>query len=88
MAQHKSAKTRIRRNERRSRINQARRGRIRTFIRNVEVAIDSGDRAAAADAFRKAMPEIMRGGTKGILHKNTIARKLSRLNARINRMAA
>ena len=83
MANHKSAATRIRRNARRAVINGARRARIRTFVRKLEEAIASGDKDAAREAFRAAQPEIHRGVTKGVLHKNTAARKLSRLNARV-----
>jgi small subunit ribosomal protein S20 len=83
MANHKSAKTRIRRNERREVINGARRGRIRTFIKKVEAAIESGDKDAAAAALKAAQPEIHRGITRGVLHKNTASRKISRLNAAV-----
>jgi small subunit ribosomal protein S20 len=83
MATHKSAKTRIRRNERRETINGARRGRIRTFIKKVEAAIEAGDKDAATAALKAAQPEIHRGITKGILHKNTASRKISRLNAAV-----
>lgn len=83
MANHASSKKRIRRNERRAEINGARRGRIRTFIKKVELALMGGDAAAAEAAFKDAQPEIHRGIAKGVLHKNTAARKLSRLSARI-----
>jgi small subunit ribosomal protein S20 len=83
MANHKSAKTRIRRNARREVINGARRGRIRTFIKKVEAAIESGDKDAAAAALKAAQPEIHRGITRGVLHKNTASRKISRLNAAV-----
>jgi small subunit ribosomal protein S20 len=83
MANHKSAKTRIRRNARREVINGARRGRIRTFIKKVEAAIEAGDKNAAAEALKVAQPEVHRGVTKGVLHKNTAARKLSRLSAAV-----
>ena len=62
--------------------------RIRTFVKKVESAIASGDQTAARDAFRLAQPELMRGGKRGLLHRNTIARKLSRLSRRIKEMAA
>lgn len=88
MAHHASAKKRIRRNARRFEINHARMGRIRTSVKKVEAAIESGDHAAAKDAFKNAMPELMRGRSKGILHANTVARKISRLNARIKALAA
>lgn len=83
MANHKSAKTRIRRNERRRIINGARRGRIRTHIKKVEAAIEAGDKDAAAEALKDAQPEIHRGVTRGVLHKNTAARKISRLSAAV-----
>ncbi len=84
MAHTKSAKKRIRQNERRRRINRSRISRIRTFVKKVELAIASGDREAAAAALRAAQPEVMRGVTKGVLHRNTAARKISRLARRIN----
>ncbi len=84
MAQHKSAKKRIRQTERRTEVNRARMSRVRTFIRTVEDAIASGDKDAAAAALRAAQPEIMRGVTKGVLHRNTAARRISRLAARVN----
>jgi small subunit ribosomal protein S20 len=83
MANHKSAEKRIRQTEKRTAVNRARRSRIRTFVKNVEEAIASGDKNAALEAFKKAQPEMQRGVTKGVLHKNTVARKISRLNARI-----
>ena len=87
MAHHKSAKKRIRRNARRAVCNGARVGRIRTFLKKVELAIASGDRASAQAAYRSAQPELHRGVTKGVLHRNTAARKLSRLSTRIKAMA-
>ncbi|MDX1711074.1 MAG: 30S ribosomal protein S20 [Rhodovibrionaceae bacterium] len=83
MAHHKSAKKRIRRNARREDVNRARVSRIRSFVKKVETAISSGDQGAANAALREAQPEIHRGVTKGVLHKNTAARKISRLNRRI-----
>ncbi|NYZ12916.1 30S ribosomal protein S20 [Azospirillum sp. RWY-5-1] len=83
MANHKSAEKRIRQTERRTEVNRARVSRIRTFVKKVELAIASGNKDAAAEAFKAAQPEIMRGATKGVLHRNTVARKLSRLSARI-----
>lgn len=83
MANHKSAEKRIRQTERRTAINRARVSRVRTFMKKVEVAIQSGDKAAANEALRLAQPEMMRGVTKGVLHKNTVSRKLSRLSHRI-----
>lgn len=83
MANSPQAKKRARQNERNYAINKARRSRIRTFLRRVEEAIASGDREAAAVALRAAQPELMRGVTKGVFHKNTAARKMSRLSSRV-----
>ena len=83
MANSPQAKKRARQNEHRFAVNKARRSRIRTFLRKVEEAIASGDKEAAATALRQAQPELMRGVTKGVLHKNTVARKMSRLSARV-----
>jgi len=83
MAHHKSALKRIRRNERRRDINRARISRIRTCVKKVEVAIESGDKTAAQQALRDAQPQMMRGAGKGVLARNTVSRKLSRLSARI-----
>ncbi|RMF08275.1 MAG: 30S ribosomal protein S20 [Alphaproteobacteria bacterium] len=87
MANSPQAKKRIRRNERRAIINRQRRSRIRSFVRKVEEAIASGDQQAAAEALKAAQPEIMRGASKGVLHKNTASRKVSRLSQRVARMA-
>ncbi|WP_114395455.1 30S ribosomal protein S20 [Oleisolibacter albus] len=87
MANHKSAEKRIRQTERRTEINRARVSRIRTFLKKVETAIASGDKTAATTAFREAQPELMRGAGKGVLHKNTVSRKLSRLSSRIKALA-
>ncbi len=83
MAHHQSAKKRIRRNERRRVINANRVGRIRTYVKAVETAIEGGDAAGAKEALKAAQPEIQRGVTKGVVHKNTANRKLSRLSARV-----
>ena len=83
MANTKSAEKRIRQIEKRTARNRARRSRIRTFVKKVELAIASGDQSAAREAFRSAQPEIARGVTKGVLHRNTAARKISRLAHRI-----
>ena len=88
MANITSAKKRIRQTARRTTVNNVRRTRIRSYIRLVEEAIDGGDKGKAQDAFKAAQPEMMRGVLKGIYHKNTIARKMSRLTARIKAMAA
>jgi len=83
MANSPQAKKRARQTERRTAVNKARRSRIRTFLRNVEEAIDSGDQAAAKDALKSAQPELMRGVSKGVMHKNTASRKMSRLSSRV-----
>ena len=83
MANTPQSKKRARQSERRYAINKMRRSRIRTFIRKVEEAIATGDQAVAAAALREAQPEMMRGVTKGVLHKNTVSRKISRLSARV-----
>ncbi len=87
MAHHKSAKKRIRRNDRRAVINGARVGRIRTFIKSVELAISGGDQSVAQAALKATQPELHRGVRAGLVHKNTAARKLSRLAARVKAMA-
>ncbi|MEX0921543.1 MAG: 30S ribosomal protein S20 [Rhodovibrionaceae bacterium] len=83
MANHLSAKKRIRRNARASEVNGARVSRIRTEVKKVEQAIERGDKAAATEALRAAQPEMHRGVSRGVLHRNTVARKLSRLSSRI-----
>ena len=83
MANTSSAKKRVRRDARRTEVNRARRSRIRTFVKRVENAIESNDKEAAQVAFVAAEPEIMRGVTRGVLHRNTASRKVSRLAARI-----
>ncbi|GGW25896.1 30S ribosomal protein S20 [Gemmobacter lanyuensis] len=88
MANTVQSKKRARQSETRYAINKARRSRIRTFLRKVEEAIASGDQAAAAEAFKNAQPELARGVSKGVLHKNTVSRKLSRLASRVKAVAA
>jgi len=88
MANSPQAKKRARQNEKRFAVNKARRSRIRTYLRKVEEAIASGDQSAAATALREAQPELMRGVTKGILHKNTVSRKISRLSHRVKGLGA
>ncbi|MEJ0068581.1 MAG: 30S ribosomal protein S20 [Pseudomonadota bacterium] len=83
MAHHKSAKKRIRQTVTRTAVNKARSSRVRTFVKKVEEAIASGDKTAARTAFVAAQPELQRSVGHGALHRNTVARKLSRLNARI-----
>jgi small subunit ribosomal protein S20 len=83
MANTPQAKKRIRRNTRRNEINGNRVGRIRTFVKKVEAALEAGDKTAATDALKAAQPEMARGVAKGVLHKNTVARKFSRLTKRL-----
>ena len=83
MANSPQAKKRARQIERRTAVNKNRKSRIRTFLRKVEEAIEAGDKAAAVTALRAAQPELMRGVTKGLFHKNTAARKVSRLASRV-----
>ena len=84
MPHHKSAEKRLRQTATRTLINRARMSRVRTFVKNVESALSTGDKTAAQSAFNLAQPELHRATTKGVLHRNTVARKLSRLAARIN----
>ncbi|MFW2589587.1 30S ribosomal protein S20 [Sagittula sp. SSi028] len=88
MANTAQSKKRARQSEKRYAVNKARRSRIRTYLRKVEEAIASGDQSAAQDALKAVQPELMRGVTKGIFHKNTASRKMSRLAARVKAMAA
>lgn len=83
MANTPQAKKRIRRNERRAEVNGARISRIRSFVKKVESAIAGGDKKTAEDALRAAQPEMARGIARGVLHKNTVARKMSRLTKRV-----
>ena len=83
MANTLQAKKRIRRNDRRAEVNGARMSRIRTHIKQVEAAVENGDKDAAADALKAAQPEIARGVARGVLHRNTAARKMSRLSKRV-----
>jgi small subunit ribosomal protein S20 len=87
MANTPQAKKRIRRNARRADINHARISRIRTFVKQVESAIAAGDKAQASEALKKAQPELARGVSRGVLHKNTVSRKLSRLSKRVAALA-
>ncbi len=84
---YNSAEKRMRQTQRRTAVNRARGSRIKTFVKKVEAAIASGDKSGAAEALRRAQPEIHRGVTKGVLHKNTAARKLSRLSTRIKSLS-
>lgn len=87
MANSPQSKKRARQMLARTEVNKARRSRIRTFLRRVEEAITGGDQAVAKDALKAAQPEVMRGVTKGVMHKNTASRKISRLSARVKAMA-
>ena len=84
MANTPQAKKRIRRNANRAQINGARMSRIRSFVKKVELALAGGDKQAAADALKAAQPELARGVARGVLHKNTAARKMSRLTKRVS----
>lgn len=88
MANTTSAKKATRKIARRTEVNKARRSRMRTFLRKVEEAIASGDKSAAAAALKAAQPEIMRAAQKGVVHKNTASRKVSRLSARVGALGA
>jgi small subunit ribosomal protein S20 len=83
MANHPSAEKRNRQTQRRTEVNSARKSRIRSFVKKVETAIASGNKDAAKQAFAEAAPEMQRGTNKGVVHQRTVARKLSRLSARI-----
>ena len=87
MANTAQSKKRARQIVARTAVNKARRSRIRTFLRKVKEAIASGDKSAASEALKAAQPELMRGVTKGIMHKNTASRKMSRLSARVKAIA-
>jgi small subunit ribosomal protein S20 len=87
MANTPQAEKRIRRNANRAAVNKARVSRIRTFVKKAEATIAGGDAAAAAAALAAAQPELMRGASKGVLHKNTVARKISRLAKRVKALA-
>jgi small subunit ribosomal protein S20 len=80
MANTPQARKRIRRNDRRADVNKSRVSRIRTFVKKVESALESGAKDVAAEALKAAQPEMMRGVSKGVLHKNTVARKIARLS--------
>ena len=88
MANTTSAKKATRKIARRTEVNKARRSRMRTFLRKVEEAIASGDKASAAEALKAAQPEIMRAAQKGVVHKNTASRKVSRLAHRVSALGA
>lgn len=87
MANSEQSKKRARQSEARYAVNKARRSRIRTFVRRVEEAIASGNPEAAVEALKNAQPELARGVTKGVLHKNTVSRKISRLSSRVKALS-
>ena len=87
MANTPQAKKRIRRNDRRAEVNGARVGRIRTFVKKVELALVDGDKTAASAALAAAQPEMARGVAKGVMHKNTASRKFARLTKRVAALA-
>ena len=88
MANTLQAKKRIRANARRAEVNKSRKSRIRTFVKKVEMALESGNAEEASAALKAAQPEMMRGVTKGVMHKKTASRKVSRLAKRVKALAA
>lgn len=88
MANTSSAKKAVRKMARRTVVNRNRRSRMRTYVRRIEEAIASGDQSKAQSALREAQPEIMRGARKGLIHKNTAARQISRLSRRVKALSA
>ena len=87
MANSAQAKKRGRQIERRTEVNKARKSRIRTFLKKVDEALETGEEKLALDALKNAQPELMRGVSKGLLHKNTAARKMSRLSSRVKSLS-
>ena len=87
MANSAQAKKRGRQIERRTEVNKARKSRIRTFLKKVDEALETGEEKLALDALKNAQPELMRGVSKGLMHKNTAARKMSRLSSRVKSMS-
>jgi|TARA_R110002096_G_scaffold436105_1_gene668124 small subunit ribosomal protein S20 len=87
MANTLQAKKRVRRNAKREDINKARRSRIRTYVKKVELAVEAGNADEAKVALKEAQPELMRGVTKGVLHKKTASRKVSRLAKRVKALS-
>ena len=87
MANTAQSKKRVRQADARHDVNKARRSRIRTFLRKVEEALASGNQDAAALALKNAQPELARGVSKGVMHKNTVSRKISRLASRVKALA-
>ena len=87
MANSAQAKKRGRQIERRTEVNKARRSRIRTYLKKVDEALESGEKKLASEALKNAQPELMRGVSKGVIHKNTATRKMSRLSSRVKALA-
>ena len=83
MAQHKSAEKRIRQTKRRTEVNRARTSRMRSAVKEAEAAVAGGDKTKALAALRASEPEMMRAARKGLIKKNTVSRKISRLAKRI-----
>ncbi|MEE9328824.1 MAG: 30S ribosomal protein S20 [Parvularculaceae bacterium] len=88
MANTSSAKKMVRKIARRTEVNKNRRSRVRTFVRRVDEALEAGDAAKAAEALKAAQPEMQRAVTKGVFHKNTVSRKISRLAKRVKALSA
>jgi small subunit ribosomal protein S20 len=88
MANTSSAKKATRKIARRTKVNRTRVSRLRSFVRKVEEALASGDKAAATEAFKVAQPELMRAASRGVIHRNTASRKISRLAARVKSVGA
>lgn len=88
MANTSSAKKATRKIAKRTAVNKTRRSRVRSYVRKVEEALASGDQTAAVEAFKNAQPELMRAATKGVMHKNTASRKVSRLAQRLKSLTA
>lgn len=88
MAHSRQAKKRVKQTLRQTQVNRARVGRVRTFLKRVELAVASGDATKAREALREAQPEIMRGVTKGVLKRNAAARRVSRLARRVKALAS
>ena len=87
MANTSSAKKNVRKMERKTAVNKARRSQVRTFLRRVEDALAAGDKAAATAALKDAEPVLMRAVSRGVFHKNTASRKISRLSGRVKALA-
>lgn len=88
MANTASAKKATRKIAARTAVNKNRRSRVRTYVRKVEEALAAGDRNAAEEAFKAAQPELMRAASRGVVHKNTASRKVSRLAQRVKALSA